>query len=813
MDKREQLQAKAVDKFLDRFSINPEEPNQWEAIKHPFDRNLLVNAGPGSGKTSVLIARIAYLIRFQHIRPEEILVLAFNRAVVFEIRAKVKEIFGKLGYGAYVRRLDVATFHGYATRNLGRLANETDDWNKDRSTLLRRFADKLDNDPVFRSSISGRIRCLLVDEFQDVNDDIYRIIRALSRQSDRAASVMVIGDDDQDILGWNRSNGESSDFYFRKFIKDYSLPENDILDLKVNFRSGSQIVSHTQDVLSRFFNKHGKDDRRIKQLSLRSATWAEAGSIVTIDYSAKSFVDAIQEVKKSLQEILSSPYQSVAILCRTNNEVAQAYHGLLKACPELIVQNSVSYPVARLRHIGLWLDLVKNDLIIQGDQPLTDNIFERVWSVYQTNDIPEIHNPRDEDLSPRQLWNLCLTEAAYPYLSHLIEFVENLDSDDVIRLLGRDNLNIHPPVVSTIHKVKGLEFDHVFILPSLSSFQIPLNNLDRAFDLAAEEARLQYVAMTRAKKSIVYFSGGRENAWFNTRPFTGNSSIGKILNGAPDEVAISWAWEEMHYNPYPESTLSYIQSKICVRDKLSIAGPGRNIMHKAQTKPLVQVGYLANKVGLGSPSSDLKVSAILRCIYSGKQYFGGRTADSVCKNGWGLVVLLEGILKSDPAANGSKLEDEELTNASASKAIAKNMLNIDEQSLRHHILGSPIIDDAESSDLSHVLDVRKSSNNAAQPLNLVALIYNQHSTVAAVGDIARFNSSGWFAVGLVDATCPMCGREEMHGYRKPYLTKASVLQHYWALVCLKCRKVYEPKSLDDQSIKRLNLYKIPAFKT
>jgi len=94
-EKREQLQAKAVDKFLERYTVEPEEPNQWLAITHPFDRNLLVNAGPGSGKTSVLIARLAHVIRFQHIRPEEILVLAFNRAVVFEIRARIRELFSE----------------------------------------------------------------------------------------------------------------------------------------------------------------------------------------------------------------------------------------------------------------------------------------------------------------------------------------------------------------------------------------------------------------------------------------------------------------------------------------------------------------------------------------------------------------------------------------------------------------------------------------------------------------------------------------------------------------------------------------------
>jgi len=45
-------------------------------MRHPFDRHLLVNAGPGAGKTSVLVGRIAHLIREQHLKPSEIVVLA-----------------------------------------------------------------------------------------------------------------------------------------------------------------------------------------------------------------------------------------------------------------------------------------------------------------------------------------------------------------------------------------------------------------------------------------------------------------------------------------------------------------------------------------------------------------------------------------------------------------------------------------------------------------------------------------------------------------------------------------------------------------
>ncbi|MGX9080749.1 UvrD-helicase domain-containing protein, partial [Klebsiella pneumoniae] len=74
----------------------------------------------GAGKTFVLVGRIAHLIREQNIDPSQIIVLAFNRAVVFEIRRRIRELFKSLGYAAYAGRLRVSTFHALALRSLAR---------------------------------------------------------------------------------------------------------------------------------------------------------------------------------------------------------------------------------------------------------------------------------------------------------------------------------------------------------------------------------------------------------------------------------------------------------------------------------------------------------------------------------------------------------------------------------------------------------------------------------------------------------------------------------------------------------------------
>ena len=643
-EKREQLQAKAVDKFFEPYRVKPEEQNQWLAVEHQFDRNLLVNAGPGSGKTSVLIARLAHLIRFQHIRPEEILVLAFNRAVVFEIRAGIRELFGKLGYGAYVRRLDVATFHSFATRHLGRLVKDTDDWNNDRTTLLSRFADRLERVPAFRTTVAGGIRTLLVDEFQDVNEDMYRIIHWLSSAADRQIGVMVIGDDDQDIQVWDRRpRYESSDLYFHSFCEKYPLAPNDKLALSVNFRSGPQIVAQTQEFLNQFFSAHSGHSPPLKASALRAASWAKDSSVESVDVDADGFDCALDRARKDIAKGLAS--RSVAILCRTNHEVALAYEALLPSCPDLVVQNNVHYPISRLRHLGLWLDLLENERAQHGDGWLSEPLFHAVKVAYEESGVPEVRSPRPEDISPRQLWDLYGRESSYPTLSGLIEFLEDTRSGDVVRMMGREKQRSQPPVVSTIHKVKGLEYDEVFVLPSLSKFNA--RSETSLLESAAEEVRLLYVAMTRARTRLVYFIGPRERSLLDVQPFTGEIVDGQRLDGTLDEIRISWAWTTKWYHPDPEQTLVYIRDRVRVGDKLSVGGSqGRGIFHRdGDSAEPTQIGWIANDIGSGSAGSELRVRAVYRYPFNEKWAANGEGARSVKDQGWGLVVLTSGVLR------------------------------------------------------------------------------------------------------------------------------------------------------------------------
>ena len=88
--------------FFDRIEAHPLTDAQRSAVVTDED-NTLVIAGAGSGKTSVIVAKAAYLVKREVCKPEQILLLAFNRAAKDEIEKRLEERVGV--------NLKAATFH------------------------------------------------------------------------------------------------------------------------------------------------------------------------------------------------------------------------------------------------------------------------------------------------------------------------------------------------------------------------------------------------------------------------------------------------------------------------------------------------------------------------------------------------------------------------------------------------------------------------------------------------------------------------------------------------------------------------------
>jgi len=647
-EKRDQLRATRATEFFDFYKAS-QEPAQWQVMQHPFNRHLLVNAGPGAGKTSVLVGRIAHLIREQHVKPSEIMVLAFNRAVVFEIRKRIRDLFRSLGYAAYVSQVRVSTFHALAMRSLNGADTPTGHGDIDRENLLPDFANRLAKNATFRQEIAGQCRSLLIDEFQDVTEDVYTIIRSLHEGSGSQAGIMVIGDDDQDILRWQRKedgahSGAFAERYFQRFKTDFGGAELATLELGVNFRSGAEVVQTSQAMIHGFFQRNARSDR-IKTSLLRASESAPDSHCERIDARGWSWDQTLSRVKQDSLDLLEKNPGSIAILCRSNDEVASVHRALADVFPGIAVQNSENLSIRSLRHIALWIEFLEVEAARQ-DRALSDPLRAELLEEFRNStDIPETRAsaPSWADLST--LWELCTQESSFPHLSTLVGFLKTLKSDELQRLIG-SRQGAGEAVVSTIHKVKGLEYDNVVVVPSRTRFG------ERSSDIeadAAEEARLLYVALTRAKSQLVYYVGDRESAWGRAQPnpFPSSSGQDQILTGTPKQVAIGWAMCRSGFNPDPEVTQSYIESQVCIGDRVELdgrgAGANKGVFHRAPSGERRQIGFIAQRYGAGGPRSDLKVSAVIR--YAADESDQHCHPASVLARGWGYVVLVEGTLR------------------------------------------------------------------------------------------------------------------------------------------------------------------------
>jgi len=419
------------------------------------------------------------------------------------------------------------------------------------------------------------VRCILVDEFQDVTDDIYDIIRQLQQGSGNKAGIMVIGDDDQDILRWNRPDKAFSEVYFERFRQNFG-GDRTTLALKVNFRSGAEIVEKSQQMIQTILERNPYS-KRLKDFPLT----ARCNQPVSADVkrlppegclAAGSWEKVLNATKLICQKHINDCNGSFAILCRSNAEVAQAYRYLAAELPDLLVQGGANYRVGDLRHVALWREFLEAEMAKQN-RLLTDELKDALIAQFnQSCDIPETLQPSDADPPLEELWNLCCQERTFAHLSDLIDFIDDLQTDALERLRG--SLHDRPAqVISTIHKVKGMEYDRVIMLPSLSGFGSDVPNLQSLAMDAAEEARLFYVGMTRAKRYLTYFVGEREQAWGRRTSFIGGGfGSSKTLVGSHEEVGLGWAMTANAFNPDPDVCQNYIERQVRVGDPIILGG-------------------------------------------------------------------------------------------------------------------------------------------------------------------------------------------------------------------------------------------------
>jgi ATP-dependent DNA helicase RecQ len=481
-------------------------PQSWnsivETLAKPQQRNIvtderentnvLVLAGPGSGKTRVLVHRIAYLVRMRRENPRGILALAYNRHAALEIRRRLRELIGNDANG-----VTVLTCHALAMRLVGASfadrkehgGNPSDHdfdavLNEATALLEGRGLPPEDADQQ-RDRLLAGFRWILVDEYQDIGPGQYALISALAgrkrNDEDGRLNLFAVGDDDQNIYAFAGASVE----FIRRFAEDYQAQTQFLVE---NYRSTSNINEIANALIAPARERMKRqqpiriDTRRTKAPA--GGEWQSRDSVVqgrvqilpagrNAEQQALAVLTEIQRLRP-----LGLDLSKTAVIARQ----WKFLDPLRAACESLALPVSMADeeapPLWRLRETQALLNFAEAHGALIKAEILS------AWCAARS------------DAGSDASWSASLNEA-------IAAFAEETQGAEVSLAYFRDWLaewgrasrrRQSGLLLLSAHRAKGLEFDHVFVLDG--EWQA------HAGEDADAVRRLYYVAMTRARQTL-----------------------------------------------------------------------------------------------------------------------------------------------------------------------------------------------------------------------------------------------------------------------------------------------------------------------
>ena len=578
---------------------------QQKAVCHETGP-MLVLAGPGSGKTTVLLCRISRLLERGLAKPQEILALTFSKAAAEEMKSRFENLNGASGvsfgtfhsiffrilrsrYGWNVEQI----FQEEERRNILRNSIEAEKWDipdleeyisqffsqlslmnseleqpnrftptgmpvEEFRKLYRAYEgykerhEKLDfddmltqcyqllrEDAAVREYWQRKYKFILVDEFQDVNQAQFACLQILA---EKHQNLFVVGDDDQSIYAFR---GARPDFLLR-FPTLYPAAKK--VTLNTNYRSTERIVNLAERVIG---NNEVRFVKNMKGIG-------EAGDKVTFflaEDAAKEAAHIAEKIGRLLDE--GMPLTEIAVIYRTNLQGGAFARELYKrGIPYDLRDNS-----GNVYEHWVAKDLLAYLLLAENEE--SDSALRRILNKpkrYIGKDLlaeaetmpytllrsffvcPSLKGWQEENLENLRIdLNQIRKRTPYDalkYIRKVIGYDEYLEefaayrrtsaqvlqeiADEIMETakdcadvrsfreqLERLSLQMKEQsrkkgqkrngvALMTMHGAKGLEFRAVF-LPSLVEGIVPH---EKGMDTVAEERRLFYVAMTRAKEKL-----------------------------------------------------------------------------------------------------------------------------------------------------------------------------------------------------------------------------------------------------------------------------------------------------------------------
>ena len=606
-------------------------PQQAEAVTSTT-RQILVLAGPGSGKTRVLTQRIAYLVYEQQVNPGNILAVTFTNKAAREMRGRLERMLGKR-----VDALWLGTFHAICARILRREAEvlpfdsnyvimDADDQKSIVKRILKdlnlddklyppnamhaiissaknqltsaddfsastyreevakriyeryestlRSSNAVDFDdlllwtvklfeehPGIRKRYSQRFEHVLIDEFQDTNQAQYVLVKQLSSHH---RFLFAVGDEDQSIYRWRGADYRN----VIRFEKEY--PKSSKLLLERNYRSTQNILDAAQAVINEntartpknLFSKRGRGNSIVLNDAVDDHAEAayvvgdimdrinagEGGGSFAIMYRTNAQSRLLEEEflrtglpyrlvgaqrfygRREVKDIIAflrlihNPYDTIS-LNRTINLPPRGIGSKTLIQLASVAEENTVFPSDVLLTLGkdvkespYWVSFTSRgaSVLAEFGKHLVN------WRAFiQTHSLPELFDQVIKDIGYRVYiddgtdigegrWEnvLELRQLAYEFENRgMTEFLES-----IALVSDQDTVPDAPnaPTLLTLHTAKGLEFSTVYIV-GLDEGLLPHNRSFEDPEEMAEERRLFYVGITRAKNNLILVRAGQRS--------------------------------------------------------------------------------------------------------------------------------------------------------------------------------------------------------------------------------------------------------------------------------------------------------------
>jgi len=426
-------------------------PTQLKIINDKESKHIVVAAGPGSGKTRILVHKLASLLLMEDVKHDQLLMVTFSRSAATEFKKRLLRLIGNAA-----NFIEIKTFHSYCFDLLGRVGTI-----EKSGEIIQEAVRKIKNGEVEPGRITKTV--LVIDEAQDMDAHEFALINALMEQNEEMR-VIAVGDDDQNIYEFRGSSSK----YLKSLIVDQQAVMYELVD---NYRSKNNLVDFTNQFLLRI-------PRRLKHTPIMPVQ-GDNGSIRLVRYRSDNLIVPLVD-----QILAAGLAGTTAVLTKTNEEALQITGLLVRnGMRAKLIQTNEGFSLYNLLEVRYFLNLLK---MPAGIYMISDND----WANAKRELAERFGGSLNLGLCMNMIKDFEATHPTHKYKSDLEIFIRESKLEDFF------DENAETIYVSTIHKAKGREFDNVFLM------------LDR-FNIGPAEAKRQlYVAMTRAKRNLsIHYNG------------------------------------------------------------------------------------------------------------------------------------------------------------------------------------------------------------------------------------------------------------------------------------------------------------------